>query len=73
MADLYHHTDEDGFTVQVRESVEIAGRLVMVASSGPSGREHVTYLDRDAALRLADALLSYYGPEKLSEKEEVDG
>jgi hypothetical protein len=69
MAELFRHTDEDGFTVRVREAIEIGAEQVMVANSGSSGREHVVLLDRDAALRLAAALLKHFEEQPLTPKE----
>lgn len=63
MADLFYYTDKDGDAVKVSETVELAGRHVTVSIGDEKGWQCAVYLDRDAALRLADALLSYYGPD----------
>lgn len=63
MAEIYRHTDEDGDAVKVSETVELAAPHLTVSIGDEKGWQCAVYLDRDAALRLADALLSYYGPD----------
>lgn len=58
MADLFYYTDKDGDSLRVYGCGDLDGRpTVFVIDGQPVG----VFVDRDGALRLADALLSYYG------------
>jgi hypothetical protein len=66
MAELFRHTDEDGDTLWVVGVDYLRARPVVVSiDDHPVG----IFLDRDAALRLSDALLNHYGLKDITEEE----
>jgi len=71
MAELFCHTDEDGDTLIVKEPPSLLSERLAVFSI--DGQEACVYLDRDAALVLVDALVSFYSPKDLTETGVVDG
>jgi len=67
MAELFRHTDEDGDAVVLQSEAAGECTVNVFHSDEPYPRTCV-YLDRDAALSLAAALVRYYGPEVLTEE-----
>ncbi len=61
MAELFHHTDEDGDRLLVVGVEDLLDRPVVFAING---QDECVFVDRDAALRLAAALLEHYNPKE---------
>jgi hypothetical protein len=68
MAELFRHTDEDGDTL-VLESESEGWCTANIFNPGDGYARTCVYLDRDAALRLSDALLNHYGLKDITEEE----
>lgn len=67
MAELFRHTDEDGDTLRVVGVDDLQGRPVVFSIDG---EPVAIFVERGAALRLAAALVGYYGLEVLTEDQE---
>ncbi len=62
MAELFHHTDEDGDWLRMVETAESSSGHVTLNIGEKKGWRSAVYLDRDAALRLAGVLLEHFNP-----------